>query len=29
MSRTALDGFPMGDVEKDFMLDLITRYSTL
>jgi hypothetical protein len=29
MSRTALDGFPMGDVEKDFMLDLIRRYSTL
>ena len=29
MSRTALDGFPLGDVEKDFMLDLIRRYSTL
>jgi len=29
MSRTALDGFPLGDVEKDFMLDLIRRYSAL
>jgi hypothetical protein len=29
MSRTALDGFPMSDVEKDFMLDLIKRYSSL
>jgi putative transposase len=29
MSRTALDGFPLGDVEKDFMLDLIRRYSEL
>ena len=29
MSRTALDGFPLGDVEKDFMLDLIRRYSSL
>jgi REP element-mobilizing transposase RayT len=29
MSRTALDGFPLGDVEKDFMLDLIRRYCTL
>ena len=29
MSRTALDGFPMGDIEKDFMLDLIKRYSSL
>jgi putative transposase len=29
MSRTALDGFPLGDVEKDFMLDLIRRYATL
>ena len=29
MSRTALDGFPLGDIEKDFMLDLIRRYSTL
>jgi putative transposase len=27
MSRTALDGFPLGDIEKDFMLDLIKRYS--
>ena len=29
MSRTALDGFPLGDIEKDFMLDLIKRYSVL
>ena len=29
MSRTALDGFPLGDIEKDFMLDLIRQYSTL
>ena len=29
MSRTALDGFPLGDVEKEFMLDLIRRYSSL
>jgi REP element-mobilizing transposase RayT len=29
MSRTALDGFPLGDIEKDFMMDLFKRYSTL
>jgi len=29
MSRTALDGFPLGDIEKDFMIDLIKRYSGL
>jgi hypothetical protein len=29
MSGTALDGFPLGDVEKDFMLDLIRRYAVL
>ena len=29
MSRTALDGFPLGDIEKDFMLDLIERYAAL
>jgi hypothetical protein len=29
MSRTALDGFPLGDIEKDFMLDLIRRYTSL
>jgi hypothetical protein len=29
MSRTALDGFPLGDTEKDFMLDLIRRYAAL
>ena len=27
MSRTALDGYVMGDVEKDFLLDLIKRLS--
>jgi len=29
MSRSALDGFPLGDIEKDFMLDLIKKYSKL
>ena len=29
MSRTALDGFPLQDVEKDFMLDLVKRFSSL
>ena len=29
MSRTAIDGFPLGDIEKDFMLGLIRRYSSL
>ena len=29
MSRTALDGFPLGDIEKDFMIDLIKRYAAL
>jgi REP-associated tyrosine transposase len=29
MSRTALGGFPLGDIEKDFLLDLIKRYSSL
>ena len=29
MSRTALDGFPLKDVEKDFMLGLIKRFSAL
>jgi putative transposase len=29
MSRTALDGFPLVDVEKDFMLDLTRRYAAL
>jgi putative transposase len=27
MSRTALDGFPLKDVEKDFMLGLIKSLS--
>jgi len=29
MSRTALDGFPLGDVEKDYLLDLIKKISKL
>jgi len=29
MSRTALDGFPLADIEKDFLLDLIRRYAAL
>lgn len=29
MSHTALDGFPLKDVEKDFMLDLIKRFAAL
>jgi len=29
ISRTALGGFPLGDIEKDFMLDLIRRYAAL
>jgi REP element-mobilizing transposase RayT len=29
MSRTALDGFPLGDIEKDFMLGLIRRHAAL
>jgi REP element-mobilizing transposase RayT len=29
MSRTALDGFPLKDVEKDFMLSLIKKFSSL
>ena len=29
MSRTALDGFPLKDVEKDFMLDLVKNFSLL
>jgi REP element-mobilizing transposase RayT len=29
MSRTALDGYPLGDVEKDFLLDLLKRFSAL
>jgi len=29
MSRTALDGFPLGDIEKDFLLDLIRHYAAL
>ncbi len=29
MSRTALDGFPLGDVEKDFLLDTIKRFEKL
>jgi REP element-mobilizing transposase RayT len=29
MSRTALDGFPLKDVEKDFLMDLIKQFSSL
>jgi len=29
MSRTALDGYVMGDVEKDFLLYLIKRLSSV
>jgi putative transposase len=29
MSRTALNGFPIGDVEKNFLLGLIKRFSSL
>ena len=29
MSRTALDGFPLGDVEKDYLLDTIKRFGKL
>lgn len=29
MSRTALEGFPLGSVEKDFLLELIKRFSEL
>jgi REP element-mobilizing transposase RayT len=29
MSRTALDGFPLGDVEKYFMLNLIRSYAAM
>ena len=26
MSRTALDGFPLADIEKDFILDLMVQW---
>ena len=29
MPPTALDGFPLGDIEKVFMLDLIRRHAAL
>jgi len=29
ISRTALEGFPLDDVEKDFMLEVIKRYAAL
>ena len=29
MSRTAMDSFPLGDIEKDFMLDLLRQYASL
>jgi REP element-mobilizing transposase RayT len=28
ISRTALNGFPLGDIEKDFMLAIIKRYAS-
>ena len=29
ISRTALDGLPLGDVEKDYLLKLIQRLSSV
>jgi hypothetical protein len=29
MSRTALEGFPLADAEKDFLLGLIKRFAGL
>ncbi len=29
MSKRALDGFPLGDMEKDFLVDLIRRLSRI
>ncbi len=29
MSRTALDGFPIGDIEKEFLFNIIKKISTL
>jgi len=29
MSRTALDGLPLGDVEKDYLLDTVKRFAKL
>jgi putative transposase len=29
MSRTALDGFPLGDIEKDYLADTIKRFGRL
>ncbi len=29
VSRTALDGFPIGDVERDFLLGEIKRFTSL
>ncbi len=29
MSRTALDGLPLGDVEKDYLLDTVKRFAQL
>jgi REP element-mobilizing transposase RayT len=29
MSRTALDGFPLGDIEKDYLLNIIKKFAGL
>ena len=29
MSRTALDGYPLGDLEKEFLVDVIRKKSRL
>ena len=29
MSRTALEGFPFGDVEKDYFVDLLKRLGSI
>ncbi len=29
MSRTALDGFPLGDIEKDYLLAIIKKFAGL
>ena len=29
ISRTALDGYPIGDVEKDYFVELIRRFTAL
>ncbi len=29
LSRTALDGFPLGDIEKDYLLAIIKKFAGL